>query len=41
MTHEDAGHYAAKHAAGTRTDPGVEEAVRDKLTKYRLNWKRL
>ncbi|MBW2650282.1 MAG: hypothetical protein JRC66_04570, partial [Deltaproteobacteria bacterium] len=31
MTHEDAGHYAAKHAAGTRTDPGVEEAVRDKI----------
>ncbi len=31
MTHEDAGHYAAKHAAGTRPAPGIEEAVRDKI----------
>ncbi|MBW2544167.1 MAG: hypothetical protein JRD43_01580 [Deltaproteobacteria bacterium] len=31
MTHEDAGHYAAKHAAGTRPAPGIEEAVRDEI----------
>ncbi|MEA1971229.1 MAG: hypothetical protein U9N37_06400 [Thermodesulfobacteriota bacterium] len=31
MTHEDAGHYAAKHAAGTRPVPGVEKAVRNKI----------
>ena len=31
MTHEDAGHYAAKHAAGTRPVPGVEEAVKNKI----------
>ena len=31
MTHEDAGHYAAKHAAGTRPALAIEEAVRDKI----------
>ena len=31
MTHEDAGHYAAKHTAGTRPVPGVEKAVRNKI----------
>jgi hypothetical protein len=27
MTHEDAGHYAAKHPPGTRPDPAIAEAV--------------
>ncbi|MEA2014007.1 MAG: hypothetical protein U9N38_01665 [Thermodesulfobacteriota bacterium] len=31
MTHEDAGHYAAKHAAGVQPAPGIFEAVRDKV----------
>ncbi|MCD6485910.1 MAG: hypothetical protein J7K35_01080 [Syntrophobacterales bacterium] len=31
MTHEDAGHYAAKHAAGTQPAPGVEKAVKNKI----------
>ena len=34
MTHEDAGHYAAKHAAGTRPVPGVEKAVRNKIVEF-------
>jgi len=33
MTHEDAGHYAAKHPAGTRPDPDLAEAVRAKCTE--------
>ena len=28
MTHEDAGHYAAKHGAKTRPAPAVEEALK-------------
>ena len=31
MTHEDAGHYAAKHAAGTEPAAEITEAVRDKI----------
>jgi len=31
MTHEDAGHYAAKHAAGTISDPAIAEAVKGKI----------
>jgi len=27
MTHEDAGHYAAKHTAGTEPDPGIRRAL--------------
>jgi hypothetical protein len=27
MTHEDAGHYAAKHPPGTRPDPAIAAAV--------------
>jgi hypothetical protein len=27
MTHEDAGHYTAKHPPGTRPDPAIAEAV--------------
>jgi hypothetical protein len=36
MTHEDAGHYAAKHAAGTKPAPGIEEAVRGKIKDGRV-----
>ncbi len=31
MTHEDAGHYAAKHAAETQSAPEIAEAVRNKI----------
>ncbi len=27
MTHEDAGHYAAKHTAGTEPDPKIRQAL--------------
>ncbi len=30
MTHEDAGHYAAKHPPGTELNPSVAEAVKQK-----------
>lgn len=31
MTHEDAGHYGAKHPAGTTCDPAVVAAVRERM----------
>jgi len=31
MTHEDAGHYAAKHTVGTEPAAEITEAVRDKI----------
>ena len=31
MTHEDAGHYAAKHPKGVEADPKVAEQIRQKL----------
>jgi len=31
MTHEDAGHYAAKHDAGAQPAPEIAEAVRGKI----------
>ncbi|MDO9515367.1 MAG: hypothetical protein Q7J01_04605 [Syntrophales bacterium] len=31
MTHEDAGHYAAKHGAGVQPAPEIAEAVRGKV----------
>lgn len=31
MTHEDAGHYAAKHAAGTSSNPAIVETVKGKI----------
>jgi len=31
VTHEDAGHYAAKHPAGTTCDPAVAAAVRERM----------
>ncbi len=32
MTHEDAGHYAAKHAGGTPVDPAIATAIKAKKT---------
>ncbi len=32
MTHEDAGHYAAKHPAGSVADPGIAAALNAKAT---------
>ncbi len=32
MTHEDAGHYKAKHAPGSSVDPAIEKAVREKVS---------
>lgn len=31
MTHEDSGHFAAKHPSGTTVDPHIAEAVADNL----------
>jgi len=31
MTHEDAGHYAAKHSPDTRLDPKIAEAITKKI----------
>jgi hypothetical protein len=33
MTHEDAGHYSAKHAPGSSVDPAVEKAVKEKVSE--------
>jgi len=33
MTHEDAGHYKAKHAPGSSVDPDLEKAVREKVSE--------
>lgn len=32
MTHENSGHYAAKHPAGTTVSPQINKAVKDRLT---------
>lgn len=37
MTHEDAGHYAAKHPAGTVPDPAIAAAVQDRARDGRLS----
>lgn len=37
MTHEDAGHYAAKHPAGTTTDPVIADAIKKSLKNNRLS----
>jgi hypothetical protein len=37
MTHEDAGHYAAKHPAGTQTDPAIANAIKDNLKGTHLS----
>ena len=36
MTHEDAGHYAAKHGAGAQPAPEIVEAVKKKITDDRI-----
>ncbi|HOO89767.1 MAG TPA: hypothetical protein PLA74_02985 [Syntrophales bacterium] len=36
MTHEDAGHYAAKHAAGTTPAPEIAEAIKSKSKEGRI-----
>ncbi len=37
MTHEDAGHYAAKHSKGAQADPNVVEQVRQKLSENHIS----
>lgn len=36
MTHEDAGHYAAKHPKGVEADPKVVEQIRQKLSNNQI-----
>ncbi len=36
MTHEDAGHYAAKHPKGTKYDPQISEALKKKISDGRI-----
>jgi len=36
MTHEDAGHYGAKHPAGTQSDPAVAAALSERARDSRL-----
>lgn len=37
MTHQDAGHYAAKHPEGTRIDPEIKSALTSKLSDNRIS----
>ena len=37
MTHEDAGHYAAKHSKDTKVNPKVAEAVRLKASDEKIS----
>jgi len=37
MTHQDAGHYAAKHPKGTQIDPHIESALTSKLSNNRIS----
>ena len=37
MTHEDAGHYAAKHPKGVETDPKVVDQVKQKLSNNQIS----
>lgn len=37
MTHEDAGHYAAKHPAGTEPDPKVAASLRARAENERIS----
>jgi hypothetical protein len=37
MTHEDAGHYRAKHPNGTKLDPKIAEAVKRKATNNKIS----
>ena len=36
MTHEDAGHYAAKHSPDTRLDPKIAEAIKKKISDGKI-----
>lgn len=36
MTHDDSGHYAAKHPPGTQVSPKIQQAVSDKLQNGRI-----
>jgi len=36
MTHENAGHYAAKHPEGTRCNPKIAEALKQKMSAQRI-----
>ena len=36
MTHEDAGHYAAKHPKGVEADPKVVEQIKQKLSNNHI-----
>ncbi len=33
MTHEDAGHYSAKHAPGSTVDPAIARAIEEKASE--------
>ena len=37
MTHEDAGHYAAKHPKGVEADPKIVEQIRQKLSDNHIS----
>jgi len=37
MTHDDAGHYAAKHPKGTQIDPKIKAALTTKLADNRIS----
>jgi len=37
MTHEDAGHYAAKHPKGVEADPKIVEQIRQKLSENHIS----
>jgi hypothetical protein len=36
MAHEDAGHYAAKHPEGSKSDPQITEAIKQKVTDGKI-----
>jgi len=36
MTHEDKGHYAAKHPEGTKSNPQIEEALKQKISDGKI-----
>ena len=37
MTHEDAGHYAAKHPEGTKADPKIEHRLQEKIKDGKIS----
>jgi hypothetical protein len=36
MAHEDAGHYAAKHPEGSKSNPQIAEAIKQKITDGKI-----